>query len=308
MFRILAMDGSSWSGGLGYIAAGMLQRMKVLVQRQPGKTLLNNVHVFAGTSGGAWNALFFAKHADPDDALNDVLDFWQMTVDRMPAVDKRTVSPLRELSAFTGGSAVVNTRLVRDFFIDYFGRKTKLGDLKHKVVIPAFQLDNQNPRRRRWKAKIFNNMHPNDPDLEQLVVDVAMRTSSPPVIDPIFQSITYKGPGYIDGGVFANDPALIALAQVLHELERDHDEANMSDIRLMSLGNGQSIRYVAPKFKNGMADWGFRRWLVDPFNAFALVDLLMQANMMSTSYQCRCFLRKGYIRVDPEAASGGEAR
>nr|ADZ25000.1 phospholipase [Sorangium cellulosum] len=296
-YRVLSFDGTSGSGRLGYIGAGLLKEMHALAQQQ-GASMMKNVDVFAGTSGGAWNALFFAMHDDPEAALTDVLDFWQNVVDCMPAVDKQTVSIMRELRALTGGAAVVNTRRVRDFFIDYFGRNTKLGDLKQKVVIPAFKLDNRKARRRHWKVKIFNTMSPNEPDLDELVVDVAMRTSASPVISPIFQSIFYRGPGYIDGGVFANDPSMVALAQV-------HSDAVLGsgsgkEILLLSVGNGRRLQYIEPKFENGMADWGYRPWLLNLFQPFALVDLVMEANMMTTTYQCKRLLRDRYFRIDPD--------
>jgi patatin-like phospholipase/acyl hydrolase len=82
---------------------------------------------------------------------------------------------------------------------------SKLGDLETRVVIPTFNLDNGRPntRQRTWSPKIFHNFPGADSDEKMKARDVALYTSSAPTYFP-----TEKG--YIDGGVFANNPAKCA--------------------------------------------------------------------------------------------------
>jgi predicted acylesterase/phospholipase RssA len=127
-YRILSMDGSSMTGGNGFVTAGLLQGMQASLKSAAGSpALLDNVFMFAGTSAGAFNALFLAKWQHPDEALPHILEFWRLLMNannpleslsacraRSPA---RTRSfPPRGYTAFSGiisatcGSATLNRR------------------------------------------------------------------------------------------------------------------------------------------------------------------------------------------------------
>jgi hypothetical protein len=83
----------------------------------------------------------------------------------------------------------------------------------HIVLVPSFQLDNMDPSfpsagsepkiNRRWVPRFFHNLNDSD-SLDEKVVDVALRSSAAPTYFGIYQ-------GYVDGGVFANNPALCAI-------------------------------------------------------------------------------------------------
>lgn len=62
--------------------------------------------------------------------------------------------------------------------------------------------------RRTWKPKIFHNFKGDDSDGDALIANVALYTSSAPTYLP-------SADGYIDGGVFANNPSVVALAQAI---------------------------------------------------------------------------------------------
>ena len=96
----------------------------------------------------------------------------------------------------------------------------KLRDASKKVVIPAFLMDNHHSdeRLRSCETKLFHNLSDNDPLSDELVSDVVMRTGNflgiflflkenlgaAPTFFPSFQQ-------YVDGGMFAHDPASAAL-------------------------------------------------------------------------------------------------
>lgn len=120
------------------------------------------------------------------------------------------------------------------FFKEVFG-SLKLADLHHNVVVTSFQLDNRSPRR-RWAPKVFRNFGEN-PDNSELVVDVALRSAAAPVFLPLYQSSNNHGPCFLDGGVFANNPAMCALAEVCAELQRitAEDVKKQSEARIKTL-------------------------------------------------------------------------
>ncbi|ADO72612.1 patatin-like phospholipase family protein [Stigmatella aurantiaca] len=305
-FRILAMDGSSVSGGEGYVTAGMIRTLRQMLDASDDRrTLLNNVDLFTGSSAGAFNAAFLASEENPDAALSKILDFWGEVV----AMNRKAVSLGRSLVALTGASSLLDSSYMRDFFCSYFGATLKLGDLKRKVAIPSFQLDGRRKGLRTWKAKIFHNStNPSDSDMDELVVDVLMRSGSPPLSYPIYQGMAEQGSGYVDGGLFANNPSLVGLAQAINNLSRkdgravetmESEQPDLTNILLLSFGNGCSSTYLTPHFCNGTANWGFSKWLLDIRDPMVLVKMLLEAGSDAVHYQCRMILRKEYFRLNP---------
>ncbi|MBU8897892.1 patatin [Corallococcus sp. H22C18031201] len=305
--RILALDGTPVSGGEGYVSAGMLGALRQLLDESgDSRALLNQVDMFVGTSAGSFNAAFFASEQDPDRAFDKCLQFWGEVV----SMNKKGVSLARTVRALMGGSSLLDSSYMRDFFSSYFGPNLKLGDLKRKVVIPSFQLDGNRGVVRAWKAKVFHNTgSENDPDMNELVVDVLMRSGSPPMSYPIYQGLREKGSGYVDGGVYANNPSLIGLAQVINDASRkskhekletlESEAPDLSNILLLSMGNGVMPSYLDPKFRDGTANWGFSEWLLDLRDPMVLVKMLLDAGSDAVHYQCRMILRKQYLRLNP---------
>ncbi|MDY7229648.1 patatin-like phospholipase family protein [Hyalangium rubrum] len=306
-YRILAMDGASVSGGNGYVAVGMLRALRrMLDSRSEHRALLGQVDLFVGSSAGAVNAALFAREEHPDAALGRIIDFWG----ELLAMNKDGLSIRRSLLTLAGISALVDSASVRDFLSNHFGNR-RLGDLRKKVVIPTFQLDGKRNGLRTWKAKVFHNTgSTDDPDLNERVVDVLMRSSSPPVVYPIYQGIKERGSGYVDGGLYANNPSMVGLAQALHQVlqspstqqtEAPHESgpADMRGLLLLSLGNGFTSTYVSPSFRDGLANWGFARWLLDLRNPLLLVKMMLESGGDAVDYQCRTILRKEYLRLNP---------
>jgi hypothetical protein len=155
-------------------------------------------------------------------------------------------------------------------------------------LIPAFDLDNsQDPETdrhaadyvRSWKPKFFHNFPGPDSDGEQLVADVAMRTSAAPTFFPTYQH-------YIDGGVVANNPSMAALAQAL-----DSGTGNqpLGEIRLLSLGTGLTSTFI----DGHDHDWGIAQW------AKPLISLMIDGVGGVADYQCAHLLGSRYFRLCP---------
>ena len=161
-------------------------------------------------------------------------------------------------------------------------RTAKLKDLSKKVLIPSFQLDNQAPQagQRHWKLKFFHNFPGPDSDGEELVVDVALRTSAAPVYFPSYQV-------YVDGGVVANDPSMAALAQAL---DGQTGGQALADVQILSIGTGSNPTYIA----GHDLDWGVAQW------AKPLVNLMIDGVMGVAEYQCARLLGDRYFRLEPQ--------
>jgi len=103
-----------------------------------------------------------------------------------------------------------------------------------------------------------------------------MRTGAAPATFPSWGR-------YIDGGVIANNPALCALAQVRKT------GAALEDVRLLSIGTGVSLQYIAGKDH----DWGVAQWIK------ILIPLILNGSIETVHFQCAQLLGSAYHRLAP---------
>ncbi|MCH5374468.1 MAG: patatin-like phospholipase family protein, partial [Planctomycetes bacterium] len=165
--------------------------------------------------------------------------------------------------------------------------KTLLKDLKKKVLIASFDLDNEDPdpEKRAWKPKFFHNFPGNDSDGDLEVYLIALYSSAAPTYFPSVD-------GYVDGGVVANNPSMAALAQVLDSRAKIKERPGLDDIVLLSVGTGQLPYFI----KGTRLDWGFAQW------AKPIISLMMDGSMGVADYQCQQLLGKHYHRISPALA------
>lgn len=264
-YRILSLDG----GGIrGLIPAIVLQRLSAT----PGlEHLIPRTDLLAGTSTGGLLALALAHGLDlglirrtyvekgprifDDSWLDDVLD-----LGKLRGADYSLTNLKRETNALFGDAT--------------------LGRLRQRVLITAFDLDNEDPRRRTWKPKLFHNFPGPGHDRARLARDVALYTSAAPTYFPSVD-------GYIDGGVFAANPAMCALAQ--SQDGRYDPTPSLDEVVLLSLGTGASLTHI----KGAMHNWGYVQWIKP------LVSIMLDGTAGIADYQCRQFLGDRYHRLAP---------
>lgn len=265
-YRILSLDG----GGLrGLITARLLQRLDAM----PGIAgWLGRADLLVGTSTGGILALGLAAGQSPQ-AMGDIYS------QRGGAIfDDSIWDNLRDLGKTVG--ADYSAKGLKAELRRVFGDQ-RLQDLGRKVAIPAFDLDNEaSPAERTWKPKIFHNFTGADSDGAQRVADVALYTSAAPTYFP-------SADGYIDGGVFANNPSIVALVQAISTRNAAHERAALDDVVMLSVGTGVSLTYI----KGQTLDWGYAQW------AQPLINVLMDGTAGIADYQARQLLGQRYHRL-----------
>lgn len=333
-YRILSLD-----GGVGRQLPQVLWGIAQGIEAVEGQRFLDHVDLFAGVSAGGINALFLAKYDDPTRALQEITSFWSKiefdvlkglgaqslaSLDAAAAVSHMLTATMGLGGTLTGQRPLHLNHQLRDVLIHHFGRHTTLRDLKQNVVIVSFALDavvdphlglagvNALPVR-TWKPKIFNNLdRDGESDLDELVVDVALRSCACPIELPVYQGLAGLGPGYVDGGVVANNPAMIALTAILGQwhqqgpADEPHGRAfALSDMLLLSIGSPRNLiantQNLVPQFTNGAADWGYSQWLFDFNHPLALVDLMLQGSTLAIAYQCKQLLGRHFFRLHTPA-------
>lgn len=258
-YLILSLDGG---GVRGVLTARLLQRL------EEAHPFLSQVKLFAGTSTGGLLALALASARAP----GDLVDFYRERGPQIFAhrdILDRLVWRLDELVRANYALEPLKTAIE-----SVVGAAT-LGDLERKVLVAAFDLDNEAaPPRRHWKPKFLHNYASPGNDSAVSVVDAALRTAAAPTFFPSHQ-------GFVDGGVVANNPSACALAQAVSE------SIAMGEVCLLSLGTGFNPRYVAG------GDWGYVKW------ARHLLRMIFDGTPGVADFQCKQFLNDRYHRLDP---------
>jgi uncharacterized protein len=264
-YRILCFDG----GGIrGIYTLTLLRRLE---ERVAG--FLDRADLLAGTSTGGIIALGLAAGR----SLDELRSFYEDSGKDVFA--DSWMDSIADVGKIIG--ADYDNRNLKKILASTFG-SLKLKDLKRKVLIPTFDLDNEARGQgavRTWKPKFFNNFTAQRPDGQEYAADVAMRTCAAPTYFPSYQ-------GYIDGGVVANNPSMAALAQAL---DKATGGQRLEDVRLLSLGTGLSPQHIA----GDRHDWGYAQW------AKPIISLMMDGMMGVADYQCRKLLGRRYHRLAP---------
>jgi len=272
VFRILAIDG----GGIrGIIPAILLER---LAQDPHLAGWLDRTDLLAGTSTGGLISLALASGLAPA-----VIRELYQTKGR-EIFDDSWLDDVTDLGRLRGAEYDL-TNLRRELQ-HIFGRKT-LARLRKRVLIPAFDLDNEDPdpERRSWKPKLFHNFPGPDSDGHELAYKVALYTSAAPLYFP-------SADGYVDGGCYAVNPSMCALAQALDCRRRN--PALLDDIVLFSLGTGTSLLHI----RGNTLDWGYVQW-VKP-----ILSIMLDGISGIADYQCAQLLGRRYRRLAPHFPPG----
>lgn len=240
-FKILSIDG----GGIrGIIPAQVLADLENrLAQEHPGTKLYQHFDLICGTSTGSILGIAVALGVPPSDLVQFYKDYareifpkWYLKV--IPRSGRAVVTSIYS-------NKKLRKRLEEVFKKANEGKVPLLDDLKAKVCIPTF---NGNT----GEINVLKTRHHEDynRDYKMPAHEVALSSSSAPIYFPP-HSFSYsheKGSGtnvnMVDGGIFANNPALIGLLEATEKLGKD-----FSEISLLSLGTGKGKHIIKKTWK-----------------------------------------------------------
>lgn len=247
---LLSLDG----GGMrGILTTTFLENLSAYLEREP----FSWVDMFAGTSTGGLAAAGLACG--------------------MPASEVRKIYSDKGKEIFKERTLMINPAglLTHQYENDglkiilngLFGSLT-MKDVEKLLFIPAFEMNT-------YKARFFSSF--SDPD--SLVRQILLATSAAPTY---FEPARIGDFYYCDGGVFATNPTLCAVTELM--VEKSYSE---KDILVVSVGTGRKRDDLD---EQASTSWGALNWVK------ALLGITMDSLVDLTDYQCKKLLGENYFR------------
>lgn len=228
--QMLSLDG-------GGIRAVFTASFLAALEDTTGIRVADCFDLLAGTSAGGLIALALGAGYEP----SEILAFFQkrgLTIFSAQSKLARAVRFVRWI-----GKSKYDSSPLKECLRDYFGDR-KLGDSVLRLVIPAYDSA-------RGGIYIFKTPHHPDlrTDYRVPMWEVAYATAAAPTYFPAF--ISDSGVRLVDGGIWANNPAMVALAEGLGYLEWPQ-----SSISLLRIAPPRSpITHSAKRASGGLFAW-----------------------------------------------------
>ncbi len=288
MKRILSIDG----GGIRGIIPGMLivaleDRLKE-ISGNPQTHISEYFDFFSGTSTGGilTSILLFPSEQDPNKpkySAREALDIYLEHGESIFSASKWR----KFLSKFGLVSEIYNEEVIEKILADYFG-DTKLSELIKPCIITAYNIElRKNHLFRQQKAISHGDTR------DFYLRDVCRATSAAPTFFSVAEIFSLANTRYVlvDGGLFAHNPAISALIEVL----KNFNTFSINDIHILSLGTG--ITKNAYNYEDFKKKWAIS---IGP----ALVDIMTSSSSESNDYFIKQLFRSvnragNYIRIEP---------
>lgn len=193
-FHILALDGG---GAKALFTAHILARL----EEDLGVTISDSFDLIAGTSAGGIIALALGAGLTPREIVSH---YEELVAEVFPSAKRNVWQRTRQLTKPIYNSDVLHFALTK-----VLGERS-LGESKKRLIIPSWDVQ-------RSAVHIFKTPHHTRlrRDWRIPMVDIAMATSAAPLY---FPAASVDGHRLIDGGIWANNPSVVAIAEAVSML------------------------------------------------------------------------------------------
>lgn len=285
--RILSIDG----GGIrGIIPGTILGQLEKILNRLDGtqRKLGEYFDMIAGTSTGGILACLYLMPGENNKAKYTAAEALDLYLTKGHIIFDRTLAQ-KILSA----EGIICNKYDEDpiykLLTDYFGDETIAGFIRPSLIT-SYEITDRN-------AVFFTSTDARQDAMNNFYVrDAARATSAAPTYFPPAHIASLIGEKFtlVDGGMFANNPALCAYAEArktafsvfLNDKDKK-DKPTAADMIIVSMGTGSVKKsYHYDNFKHA----GEIKWL-EP-----VIDILMSGNSETVAYQ----LTQMYLTLEPQ--------
>ena len=265
-FSILALDGG---GTRGIYSAQVLAKLEDKI----GAPIQDCFDLIAGTSTGA----IVAGAAVTGTPLAKVVELFEKQASR--------IFPRKRLRWGLFGSRYSQGPLedtLRAFLPD-----TTLGNISTPLIITSSNISTGGVQvfKSRYLADL-NLPYVRDGDIP-LIEAILASSAAPIYFDPV-----YAGDSLLaDGGLWANNPSILAVTEAVSKFQRSLDQ-----IHVLSIGTGHPIKM----YGHG-SSWG----ILTGWGRTKLVSYFLNLQSQSSTNMAKLLLGSRYVRLDPEIEDWG---
>ena len=266
LIQVLALDG----GGLrGIFTAATLAAW----EEDFGTLIADHFDLIVGASTGGIIALALGLGVPPAEILSIYLEHGDRIFPRVGQARHRCLKRLRRPR--------YDTAELRAVLQDRFGDRL-LGDSRVRLAIPSYDLAADH-------VHLFRTPHHRDlrRDWRVPAVEVALATAAAPTFLPAHRMEAHR---LIDGGVWANNPTLVGVAECFDRLGGERGR-----IRVLNVGTTSEIRERRATLDNG----GLLAWRSDG------LDVMLRGQGLTATNHAQLILgRPNVVRVDAPTPEG----
>jgi len=266
LLQVLALDG----GGLrGIFTAATLAAW----EEDFGASIANHFDLIVGTSTGGIIALALGLGVPPAEVLSIYLEHGDRIFPRAGRARHRLLRRLRRPRYDAAG--------LRAVLQDRFGDRL-LGDSRVRLAIPSYDLAAD-------RVHLFRTPHHRDlrRDWRVPAVEVALAAASAPTFLPAHRVEAHR---LIDGGVWANNPTLVGVAECFDRLGGERGR-----IRVLNVGTTSEVSERRATLDNG----GLFAWRSDGLN------VMLRGQCLAATNHAKLILgRPDVVRVDAPTPAG----
>ena len=275
--RVLAIDG----GGIrGVIPATILVHIeKILreISRNPEAKISDYFDLVAGTSTGAiLTALLLTP--DPQYSASEMVELY---VEHGEAIFTRSAMT-KSIDRGALFHPLYQHEALENILEGYLGN-LKISDLKRPCLIPTYNIETGMATFVSG-LRILQNEHHN-----HLVKDVLRATTAAPTY---FAPTKKQKDAFIDGGMFANNPALCAYI----EATKFPTQPRAQDIMILSLGTGSINRYYPYELAKR---WGRLSWIRPALEIYSSAASQTVNHQLEMLYMNKD-REDNYLRIEPD--------
>lgn len=276
--RILSLDG----GGIrGIIPATILSYIEDKLKEKSGNSNASIAEYFdfiAGTSSGGILSLLYLcpdENGKPKYSAREALELFK---DRGDEIFK--VSILHKIRNLNGIIDEKYPEKPLEKLLKTYLSETLLSQSLKPCLIPSYDIRNR-------KAFFFTSLEAKQEERNYYMREVARATAAAPTYFEPTQIKSMGGTSHplIDGGIFANNPALCAYAEArkidfkkMYGKSSKPNKPTAKDMIIVSIGSGD---VKEPYYYKDFKDAGVFQW-VKP-----LIDMMMSGNSETVDYQLR---------------------
>ncbi len=286
-FKVLSIDG----GGIkGLYSAKILSLFEAELQRAHGETarIVDYADLICGTSTGGLIALALSLRVPAE----EICEFYEMKGPKIFRGSQGVLALLRQ--TVFGGK--FSDRPLRSALQEMFRGRT-IGDSECLLCIPTYDFTHGTYEIFKFDHKegalSRHNCLP--------MVDVALATSAAPTFFPLAQIEKENNSQFVDGGVWANNPSLVGLAEALWYFVgpgKSFEHLNLLSVASLNFGSGKP-----PLLRRRRS---FLKWAPDLFD----LSLIAQSEFADVYLKLmlqRQIVPMTYTRIPSANISGSQA-